>query len=123
MLVLPIPSIDGGAASAGAVPIQTTPTITALLKNMVRIDLTSLALVHEPIISRVNRKGTRLDQPRSIVWPFRPRTRSSRNSPVRCSAPFAHFWSTLISAAWFIKGDGNVDTLDYRDRVRRWCFG
>jgi hypothetical protein len=42
--------IDGGAASAGAVPIQTTPTITALLNNMVRIDLTSLALVHEPII-------------------------------------------------------------------------
>jgi hypothetical protein len=38
-------------------------------------------------------------------------------------APFAHFWSTLILASWFIEGDGNVDTLDYRDRLRRWCFG
>ena len=61
MLVLPIPGIDGVAASAGAVPIQTTPTIIALLNNTVRIDLTPLALVHEkPIISRVNRKATRL---------------------------------------------------------------
>jgi hypothetical protein len=44
-----------------------------------------------------------------------------------CRSPFtlavAHFWSTLILAAWFIEGDGNVDTLDYRDRLRRWCFG
>jgi hypothetical protein len=60
MLVLPIPDIDGGAASAGAVAIQTTPTITALLNNTVRIDVTSLALVHKPIIRRVNREGTKL---------------------------------------------------------------
>jgi hypothetical protein len=62
MLVLPIPSIDGVAASAGAVPNQTTPTITALLNNTVRIDLTLFALVLEPIISRVNRKRTRPDR-------------------------------------------------------------
>jgi hypothetical protein len=40
MLVLPIPDIDGGAALAGDVPIQTAPTITALLNN-IRIDVTS----------------------------------------------------------------------------------
>jgi hypothetical protein len=62
MLVLPIPGIDGVAASAGAVPNQTTPTITALFNNTVRIDLTLLALVHEPIISRVKRKRTRPDR-------------------------------------------------------------
>jgi hypothetical protein len=37
--------------------------------------------------------------------------------------PFRHFWSTLILAAWVIEGDGNVDNLHYRDRLRRWCFG
>ena len=42
--------------------------------------------------------------------------------PVR-PASVVRFWSTLILAACFIEGDGNVDTLDYRDRLRRWCFG
>jgi hypothetical protein len=38
-------------------------------------------------------------------------------------SPFPRFWSTLTLAAWFIEGDGNVGSLDYRDRLRRWCFG
>src|SRR5215471_17463051 len=26
-------------------------------------------------------------------------------------------------AAWLCKGDRHVDSLDHRDRHRRWCFG
>ena len=45
MFVLPIPDIDGGAAFAGAIPIQTTPAITAVLNTRVRIDFASLTKV------------------------------------------------------------------------------
>jgi len=62
MLVLPIPDIDGGAASAGAVAIQTTPTITALLNNTARIDLTSLALEHDPSYAELIEKARHLDR-------------------------------------------------------------
>src|SRR5690242_7171245 len=45
MFVLPIPDIDGGAAFAGAIPIQTKPAITAVLNTRVRIDFASLTKV------------------------------------------------------------------------------
>jgi hypothetical protein len=35
---------------------------------------------------------------------------------------FPAILSMLILAAWFIEGDGNVDTLHYRDRLVHWCF-
>src|SRR6187200_3291870 len=54
MFELPIPDIDGGAAFAGAIPIQTTTAITAVLNTTVRIDFASLTL--KPEHSRVNCK-------------------------------------------------------------------
>jgi hypothetical protein len=47
MFVLSIADIDGGAAFAGAIPIQTTPAITAVLNTRVRIDFASLTLKPE----------------------------------------------------------------------------
>ena len=38
-------------------------------------------------------------------------------------APFTLFLEYVDLAAWLIEGDGNVDYLDYRDRLHRWCFG
>ena len=53
MFVLPIPEIDGGAAFAGAIPIQTTPAITAVLNTRFRIDFASLTLKLAHNIRRV----------------------------------------------------------------------
>jgi hypothetical protein len=37
--------------------------------------------------------------------------------------PFLPFLEYVELAARLIEGDGNVDSLDYRDRLHRWCFG
>jgi hypothetical protein len=39
------------------------------------------------------------------------------------AGPFHPFLEYVDLAAWLIEGDGNVDSLDYRDRVHRWRFG
>src|SRR5690242_18572184 len=46
MFVSAIPDMDGDAAFAGTIPIQTTPAITAVLNTRVRIDFASLTLKH-----------------------------------------------------------------------------
>jgi len=60
MFVLLIPDIDGGAAFAGAIPIQTTPAITAVLNTRVRIDFASL---------RLSPSTAELIAKRMIPWP------------------------------------------------------